>query len=313
MGVNSENTSKADNFNIFEKLTSEKISYGGHDNALNLYILKIHDKLFSYDKLYKYILDNICQYVFNRRKNIEEKDSKTLILEALDHLRGINSDKDSGAGGELGEILLYLFLEQDLHAPKLFSKVELKTNPNDYVKGADGIHFKFRTNENEEKILQLVIGEAKIRNELKSGIEDAFTSINSYISNNTQDVRLLDTHLMNQLIEDDEAEILKKYLLGDEVENKETIFGIFIGYSINYDGANDSNDKYKQNIKGANLQQVLSYKQKIIYEIKKYNISNYEFNFYFLPFHNALKDRKNIIDQLTKKESTFSWGDIRNG
>lgn len=313
MGVNSENTSKADNFNIFEKLTSEKISYGGHDNALNLYILKIHDKLFSYDKLYKYILDNICQYVFNRRKNIEEKDSKTLILEALDHLRGINSDKDSGAGGELGEILLYLFLEQDLHAPKLFSKVELKTNPNDYVKGADGIHFKFRTNENEEKILQLVVGEAKIRNELKSGIEDAFTSINTYISNNTQDVRLLDTHLMNQLIEDDEAEILKKYLLGDEVENKETIFGIFIGYSINYDGANDSNDKYKQNIKEANLQEVLSYKQKIIDEIKKYNISNYEFNFYFLPFHNALKDRKNIIDQLTKKESTFSWGDIRNG
>lgn len=313
MGVNSENTSKADNFNIFEKLTSEKISYGGHDNALNLYILKIHDKLFSYDKLYKYILDNTCQYVFNRRKNIEEKDSKTLILEALDHLRGINSDKDSGAGEELGEILLYLFLEQDLHAPKLFSKVELKTNPNDYVKGADGIHFKFRTNENEEKILQLVVGEAKIRNELKSGIEDAFTSINTYISNNTQDVRLLDTHLMNQLIEDDEAEILKKYLLGVEVENKETIFGIFIGYSINYDGANDSNDKYKQNIKEANLQQVLSYKQKIIDEIKKYNISNYEFNFYFLPFHNALKDRKNIIDQLTKKESTFSWGDIRNG
>lgn len=313
MGVNSENTSKADNFNIFEKLTSEKISYGGHDNALNLYILKIHDKLFSYDKLYKYILDNICQYVFNRRKNIEEKESKTLILEALDHLRGINSDKDSGAGGELGEILLYLFLEQDLHAPKLFSKVELKTNPNDYVKGADGIHFKFRTNENEEKILQLVVGEAKIRNELKSGIEDAFTSINTYISNNTQDVRLLDTHLMNQLIEDDEAEILKKYLIGDEVENKETIFGIFIGYSINYDGVNDSNDKYKQNIKEANLQQVLSYKQKIIDEIKKYNISNYEFNFYFLPFHNALKDRKNIIDQLTKKESTFSWGDIRNG
>lgn len=313
MGVNFENTSNTNGFNIFEKLTSEKISYGGHDNALNLYILKIHDKLFSYDKLYKYILDNICQYVFNRRKNIEEKESKTLILEALDHLREINSDKDSGAGGELGEILLYLFLEQDLQAPKLFSKVELKTSPNDYVKGADGIHFKFRTNENEEKVLQLVVGEAKIRNGLKDAIEDAFTSINTYISNNTQDVRLLDTHLMNQLIEDDEAEILKKYLIGDEVENKETIFGIFIGYSINYDGANDSNDKYKQNIKEANLQQVLSYKQKIIDEIKKYNISNYEFNFYFLPFHSALKDRKIIIDQLTKKESTFSWGDIRNG
>lgn len=73
MGVNSENTSKADNFNIFEKLTSEKISYGGHDNALNLYILKIHDKLFSYDKLYKYILDNICQYVLIDVKTLKRK------------------------------------------------------------------------------------------------------------------------------------------------------------------------------------------------------------------------------------------------
>ena len=80
------------------------------NNAINLYILKIHDKLFSYNKLYKYILDNICQYVFNRRKNLNEKESKTLILEALDHLREINSEKDLGAGGELGEILLYLFL-----------------------------------------------------------------------------------------------------------------------------------------------------------------------------------------------------------
>lgn len=313
MGVNFENTSVVEGFNIFEKLTSEKISYGGHNNVINLYILKIHDKLFSYDKLYKYILDNVCQYVFNRRKNLNEKESKTLILEALDHLREINSEKDSGAGGELGEILLYLFLEQDLQAPKLFSKVELKTSQNDYVKGADAIHFKFRTNKNGVKILQLVVGEAKIKNKIKDGIEEAFTSINTYLSNNTQDIRLLDTHLMNQLIEDDEAEILKKYLLGDDSEEKETVFGIFIGYSIDYSGINDNNDEYKQKVKEANLNQVLAYKQKIIDEIKKYNISNYEFNFYFLPFHNASNDRKVIIDQLTKKESTFSWENIRNG
>lgn len=313
MGVNFENTSKANGFNIFEKLTSENISYGGHNNALNLYILKTHDKLFSYDKLYKYVLDNICQYVFDRRKNLAEAESKTLILEALEHLRNINSDKDSGAGGELGEILLYLFLEQDLQAPKLFSKVELKTSSNDYIKGADGIHFKFRTNNTGKKILQLIIGEAKIKNELKKGIEESFTSINKYISTNTQDIKLLDTHLMNQLVEDDEAEILKKYLLGDNTEEKETIFGIFIGYSTDYDGSDDDNDNYKQNVKEANLKQVLGYKQKIIEEIKKYNISNYEFNFYFLPFHNALKDRKVIMDQLTKKEFNFSWGDIRNG
>ena len=313
MGVNFENTSKIEGFNIFEKITTEDISAGGQNNKLNLYILKIHNKLFSYDKLYEYILKNICQYVFNRRKILNEKEPYTLILDAIDHLRAINSSKDSGAGGELGEILLYLFLEQDLKAPKLFSKVELKTNEMDYVKGADGIHYKFRTDGDGNKILQLVIGEAKIKNDLKEGIEEAFKSINTYLSINTQDARLLDTHLMNQLIEDDEAEILKKYLLGDNVEEKETIFGIFIGYSIDYNGAADNNDNYKKNVKAENLKQVLQYKNKILNEIKKYNISNYEFNFYFLPFHNAFRDRKVIIDQLTQKKSKFAWGEIRNG
>lgn len=317
MGVNFQNTSYSEGFNIFEKLSTEDVVCGGNNNILNLYILRIHDKLFSYDKLYDYILDNICQYVFNRRKNLEVqndvKKARRLVLEALDHLREINSDKDLGAGGELGEILLYLFLEQDLHAPKLFSKVELKTSPNDYVKGADGIHFKFRTDKNGNKILQLVVGEAKIKNDLEDGIEEAFKSVNTYISNNTQDIRLLDTHLMNQLVEDKEAEILKKYILGNEVEEKETVFGIFIGYSINYDGQTDNNDDYKQNVKQANLNQVLNYREKIVKEIKKYNVSNYQFNFYFLPFHDAQRDRKIIIDQLTNKDSVFSWKGIRNG
>ena len=317
MGVNFENTSDANGFNIFEKLTTDEIPVGGQENKLNLYILKVHDKLFSYDKLYDYILDNICQYVFNRRKNLEVqndiKKAKRLVLEAIDHLREINSDKDSGAGGELGEILLYLFLEQDLKAPKLFSKVELKTSSNEYIKGADGIHFKFRKDKNGKKVLQLVIGEAKIQNELDNAIKEAFLSINTYVTNNTQDLRLLDTHLMNQLVEDDEALLLKKYLLGVGDEEKETIFGIFIGYNVDYNGLEDSNDQYKENVKQANLKQVLGYKEKIKNEIKKYNISNYQFNFYFLPFHDAQRDRKIIIKQLTKKESVFTWGDIRNG
>ena len=73
-------------------------------------------------------------------------------------------------------------------------------------------------------------------------------------------------------------------MLGQDVEDKETVFGIFIGYSINYDGLTDNNDNYKQNVKQANLKQVLEYKQKIIDEIEKYNIRNYQFNFYFYHF-----------------------------
>lgn len=317
MGINFENTSNDENFNIFEKISTEKIISGGQSNFLNIYILKIHDKLFAYDKLYNYILNNICEYVFSRRRNIEvqqdPKKNRTFILEAIEHLRKIKSQEDCGAGGELGEILLYLFLEQGLKAPKLFSKVELKTSTNDYIKGADAIHFKFRTSKDGKKILQLVIGEAKIKNDLEQAINEAFISINTYLKDGKQDIMLIDNHLTDQLVEDEEAELLKKYLLGENVEEKETIFGVFIGYTINYKGLNDSNDEYKENIKKSNLKQVLKYKNKIINKIKKYKISNHNFNFYFLPFHNAQKDRKNIMEQLTNKESRFSYGGGRNG
>ena len=102
-------------------------------------------------------------------------------------------------------------------------------------------------------------------------------------------------------------------MLGNDTVDKETLFGIFIGYSVDYDGSTENNDDYKHNVKQANLSQVLGYKEKIVNEITKHNISYYQFYFYFLPIHDAQRDRKIIIKQLTGKESKFTWGDIRNG
>lgn len=309
-------TSYSNGFGIFKKVAEEEFDVV-NKNYLRMFMLNTENKLFNYDELYDFILPNVTQYVFSRKRLSEiENDpikQKTIILEALNHLRPIENDQDKGAGGELGEILLYLFLEQDLLAPKLFSKVELKTSAKDYVKGSDGIHFKFRTNEDGTKILQLVIGEAKIKNNLKDGIDEAFVSIEKYLSENTQDRNLLDTHLMDQLVNIEEAELLKDYITAIPRKKKETVFGIFIGYSIEYDGASDTNDEYDKKVIKANKNQVLKLKNHIINEINKYHISNHEFNFYFLPFHNAARDRKVIMKSLTGGKAKLEWGEIKNG
>ena len=311
-----EPTSYSDGFGIFKKVNETTFGKTG-DNTLRLFMLNTENKLFNYDELYEYLLPNIVHYVFSRKAihNAQQNPQKqmTILVEALSHLRKISSEKDKGAGGELGEILLYLFLEQDLHAPKLLSKVEMKTSPADYVKGSDGIHFKFRTNESGKKVLQIVIGESKIRNSLKSGIKDAFVSINTYLASNTHDRTLLDTHLMNQVVDEEEANELKAYILSVPRQKKETIFGIFIGYSIDYKGDSDTNDQYDVNVIKENIKQVLAYEQTILELINHYKISNYEFNFYFLPFHSAARDRKAFIDQLTQAPPHFSWEEIRNG
>ena len=309
-------TSYSDGFGIFNKVNETTFGKTS-DNKLRLFMLNTENKLFNYDELYEYLLPNIAHYVFSRNTiHTAQQDPKkqmTILVDALSHLREISSKKDKGAGGELGEILLYLFLEQDLHAPKLLSKVEMKTNPKDYVKGSDGIHFKFRTNDSGKKVLQLVIGESKIRNSLESGIKDAFSSIDTYLTSNIHDRTLLDTHLMNQMVDEEEAKELKEYILSVPRQKKETIFGILIGYTIDYTGDSDTNDQYDVNVIQENIKQVLAYKQTILDLIDHYKVNNYEFNFYFLPFHNAFRDRKAFIDQLTKAHPHFSWEEIRNG
>ena len=309
-------TSYSDGFGIFNKLAEEEFDVS-NKNYLRLFILNTENKLFTYDEMYDYILPNVSRYVFSRKYLAEvEKDSKkreTLILDAISHLKPILDNKDRGAGGELGEILLYLFLEQDLKAPKLFSKVELKTSASDYVKGADGIHYRFRTSGTGKKIMQIVIGEAKIQNELREGIDASFASINDYITNNTQDRNLLDRHLLEQIIDEEEAAEIKEYIVSIPRKPRETVFGIFIGYSINYDGANDTNDEYAERVLKANIQQVLAYKDRIIEKIGEYKVSNYEFNFYFLPFHNAARDRKTIMQSLTQAKPHLIWENIKNG
>lgn len=311
-----KNTSYSEGFGIFKKVSEEKLD-GSENNTLRLFMLNTENKMFNYDELYEYILPNITKYVFSRKRlaNIKSDPIKqqTIILDALSHLRPITKEKDKGAGGELGEILLYLFLEQDFKAPKLFSKVELKTNSQDYVKGSDGVHFKFRKNAQGDSIMQLVIGEAKIKNDLKGGIDEAFKSINTYLTSNIQDRNLLDTHLTEQIVDEEEAMEIKEYITAIPRKKKEIIFGIFIGYSVEYNGETDNNDEYDQKVIEENIKQVLNMRQEIINQIIKYSVSNYEFNFYFLPFHDAARDRKTIMKQLTEAKPRFSWEDIRNG
>lgn len=309
-------TSYSDGFGIFNKVSEEEFDVI-NKNYIRMFMLNTENKLFNYDELYDYILPNVAKYVFSRKKfsEIENNPSKqmTIILEALSHLRPVNSEADKGAGGELGEILLYLFLEQDLQAPKLFSKVELKTSAKDYVKGSDGIHFKFRINGEGKKILQLVIGEAKIKNDLKDGIMEAFESINRYLSENIQDRNLLDTHLMEQLVDKDEADLIKEYITSIPRKKKETVFGIFIGYSIEYKGTAATNDEYDRRVIEENIKQILAVKNHIIDAINNYHVSNYEFNFYFLPFRNAARDRKVIMKSLTSGKGKLEWGEIKKG
>ncbi len=122
--------------NLFHKiLENEPVENG---NKLNLFSLKISSNAFSYANLVEDLGDILTKYALSRSTydDLREKEKyNTLVTKAKERLRKAESNE-----GELGEILLYSMLEAHLKAPKLLTKLELKTDPNHYVKGADGVH-----------------------------------------------------------------------------------------------------------------------------------------------------------------------------
>lgn len=126
----------------FNKIEHKEQINLANNNTLDIYQLSIRNKKFDYLNLKSLITNNIKGYVYSRKEiqeAIEQKRSDELFNKARKKFRELKNENDKGAGGELGEILLYIFLENELKAYKLLSKMELKTNRNDYVKGADGV------------------------------------------------------------------------------------------------------------------------------------------------------------------------------
>lgn len=82
------------------------------------------------------------------------------------------------AGGEAGELILFLLLEASMKAPLLVSKMSLKTNSNMNVHGRDGIHLRYCPN---LQSLVLHLGESKLHKGLAAAVEDAVASIEEYL------------------------------------------------------------------------------------------------------------------------------------
>lgn len=233
---------------------------------------------------------------------VTDDELQRATLEASLKLIKIQKDaiekKNYGSGGELGEILLYIFFEGFLKAKKLLSKVEIKTNNKDYVKGFDGIHFLVKEYENH-KAYQLVYGEAKIIANINKAVDEAFESLSACFANRETDLKLLDSKFFDEIATTDEetleflkAIIIPSYRSANSSIETENAFGIFIGYTFETPQAPtktpkiEINEKIKKDIDGV--------KQKIITKVQQF-ANNSDFYLFFLPFNDATKDKSSIM------------------
>lgn len=286
--------------NVFSEADSARKLNLKNNNCLRLFYLDILNNEFSYTGLHQLLQRNIGRYVFSRA-SIEqfkiEGDAEAIGLKAIELLRNANNPSDNGAGGELGEILLYLFLENKLDAPKLLSKVELKTNNNQYVFGSDGVHLLHI----DDKTFQLVLGESKIKGNLNKAVDEAFESIKKVADNPDNELRLIEKNILSESFDEETTEFIKSLIVPlkrDTSISVDNSFGIFLGYTLGIDATKYSNSQFREAVKQKlkkDLDDICAY---IEGKINASGLLGYSFYFYILPFNNAKEDRANIINKL---------------
>ncbi|MEP4037487.1 DUF1837 domain-containing protein [Pseudophaeobacter sp.] len=94
------------------------------------------------------------------------------------------------AKGELGELILFTLLDVYFGAPKILSKVSMKTNPRMPVFGADAVHGQF-----DGEQFRLYLGESKLHKDFKSAATAAATSIENAMTKYEDEFDLLDSYM----------------------------------------------------------------------------------------------------------------------
>ncbi|MDR1341118.1 MAG: DUF1837 domain-containing protein [Prevotellaceae bacterium] len=105
------------------------------------------------------------------------------------------------AHGELGELLLFTLLDVYLGAPKILSKISMKTSPKMPVYGADAVHAQY-----VDGVLRLYLGESKLYKSFKSATRKAIHSISDALSNYEHEFTLIEHHIDFPEINDDIAQ-----------------------------------------------------------------------------------------------------------
>ncbi len=285
--------------NLFTKIFENKPL--DKENKLNAFMLRITNNSFNYNNLKEELENAMISYALSRHtcdELIAQRKFGNLCSRAREQFRKAKTNL-----GELGELLLYCLLEAHLKAPKLLTKLELKTASNDYVKGADGVHLL----KIDKDTYQIVLGESKLRSNLTDGISDAFSSIKTMLKNDLEkiiyEIHLVNSNLLKENVSDENSyETLKKILVpteNDEDLNVDYSFGIFLGYDIPIDSERhlkniDFRNKIKQQVENAINEKI----PQINKQLNDNQFFGYNFYFYIVPFYELDKIRKRIIADL---------------
>ncbi|MCH5259716.1 MAG: DUF1837 domain-containing protein [Lachnospiraceae bacterium] len=289
----------------FELLWSEDLDKY-EKNKLNLFILKINSNEFDYDLLIDMLIDPVIDYSISRQVK-EKYKNRPATLSRKAREKFVEYARNNG---ELGELLLFCFLETHLGAPKILTKLELKTSTGHYVNGADGVHFLKLPDGN----YQLIFGESKTYKEIEKAIYNAFESISAFKNGSHKNGKaksgiqyeknLISDNLFKETFSEEEMHFIESLIYPTKTTtfNVDDAFGIFIGFQIEVSDdekampAADFREMIKVRVDKA-VRDCFEYIQNKIMDLK---LQGHNFYIYVLPFTDIDSKRKDIMGAITK-------------
>ena len=284
----------------FRKIQEKDID---EKNKLNIFMININANEFDYRLLEENLRDPIISYAISRKVKEKYKDQAgTLVHKAKEKFIAYFQND-----GELGELLLYCFLESHLKAAKILSKLELKTSNKKYVNGSDGVHYLKLPNGN----YQLIFGESKMYTDLYEAIGEAFKSIKEFKdevnskgdekSGITFEKGLISDNLNKEFEEDDEKFLMDLiYPKSSNEFDVDDAFGIFIGYQIDVTAEERklSHSDFRDLIKNKIINEIDKMEKSIKTRIRNKQLEGHNFYIYVVPFTEIENKRKEILGEI---------------
>lgn len=208
--------------------------------SCKLSILKIENGNFVLDRLYEALSNASLSYVLSRKEIQELHADPMKAMKIANDVRA-RFQKPNAKNGEGGEVLLYALLETITGAPKLLSKMGLKTNNEMPIFGSDGLHI-FKVSDNK---YQLIFGESKMYGDLGEAISSAFNSMYDASQNGfIHDRYLVAPQLMRETVSEEQLKFIESILTpaaGSGSSPPQQAFGVFVAFDIDVDDYSPAN------------------------------------------------------------------------
>lgn len=262
---------------------------------VRFFCLSMNNGCFDYTGLCSYFDRIIGNYVFDRisirgfGKNDSELGVNAMrVFRRVEQSRIEDCNPDELTSSQMGDIILYAFLENVLKAPKVMSLVEFQQKKDTKIT-SHGTHLLRLP----DGIFQLVVAVSAICKTLLEGMDRAIEEI-KYIRQHFNEYRriaspsslrgMVDSQTMGCI---DSSFSLKDIRKSNNLSNS---FGVFIGF----DAPEDLNDEnYKDTLKEIVMGLIPSIKLKL----DENDLKRFPIYIYLLPFNDAILDEQWIMER----------------